>query len=797
MTAQRWLQMHLVALCLLGSLFVALSAKDFAVPAGVLLAGVLSVWLTDIWKWFRLNRLLGNLAAIGAVLFSLREFLAPGNTSEGQLQAIATLLVYLQVILFFQEKNARLYWQMILLSLLQVVVGAALHLGIAFGGLLLAYTVVATSTLVLFYIQRETEYHAAQLEIKPMERSPGRWKRLLGQQAGVQVVGRAEQLHAAFLSSALLRQIVFFTLGALTFSAAFFYTAPRHPSAAWSGSRGFGRPETGFSRSVELQRMGELLQNDNIVMRAYLLDASGRPLPRLDPYFAGEALTHYEIDGLGKARWVASGVGNPLFRSDENLSHRDYPMAPPFAPANSTTVRLNMAQMEQSLFAIAPAYAIQGATHESVHMDGTTGLLFRSVRADGNNPTSLVIATTGIVGGQHVPITPDTRRRGRLRSEIEMCKAWSPVEEERFPGTKAAAAKILAELGLPARNSLIEARALEEHFHKPGLYQYSLNMNIKRDAALDPIEDFVVNHRTGHCQYFASALVIMLRSQGVPARMIVGFRGSEYNDLGKFYQVRQRHAHAWVEVYLEKDQVPEGEPAGGVVGNAGAWLRLEPTPGGDDAANGNENLFGTARDWLDYFDTIWTDYVVGLTQQRQQQAVYDAFKPADDSLPWMQHHAWRDSLRSVAAWFGIHIGGKDRQGIAFDWRAAVTAMVLCILAVTLFRLVRWLWSHIDWSPLNFWRRARKHRSAVAFYNRLEDLLARRGRTRRPAETPQEYVEHAVRELGLVHGDSLRRTVAAFYRVRFGGATLDNIETQAIEHALAELERISSADAARV
>src|SRR5215212_12272155 len=123
MTAQRWLQLHLVALCLLGSLFVALSTRNLTVPLGVLLAGGLSVWLTDIWKWFRLNRMLGNLAAIGAVLYSLSEFLAPNNNSEGQLQAIATLLVYLQVILFFQEKNARLYWQMILLSLLQVVVG--------------------------------------------------------------------------------------------------------------------------------------------------------------------------------------------------------------------------------------------------------------------------------------------------------------------------------------------------------------------------------------------------------------------------------------------------------------------------------------------------------------------------------------------------------------------------------------------------------------------------------------------------------------------------------------------------
>src|SRR5205809_902710 len=86
---------------------------------------------------------------------------------------VPALLVYLQVILFFQEKNPRLYWQMILLSLLQVVVGAALHLGFAFGVLLLLYTVVALSTMILFFIHRETERHA-ELLISPQLAAPER-----------------------------------------------------------------------------------------------------------------------------------------------------------------------------------------------------------------------------------------------------------------------------------------------------------------------------------------------------------------------------------------------------------------------------------------------------------------------------------------------------------------------------------------------------------------------------------------------------------------------------------------------
>jgi hypothetical protein len=120
--------------------------------------------------------------------------------------------------------------------------------------------------------------------------------------------------------------------------------------------------------------------------------------------------------------------------------------------------------------------------------------------------------------------------------------------------------------------------------------------------------------------------------------------------------------------------------------------------------------------------------------------------------------------------------------------------VLSALVVLLTRLLRWASLRIDWSQFAFWRPERGRRSTVAFYNRLEDLLSRRGRSRRPAETAQEYVDHAVRELSLLHGDALRGLVAAFYRVRFGGDALDKTESQEIEKVLADLERTPLRDA---
>jgi hypothetical protein len=794
MTAQRWLQIHLVALCLLGSLFVALSTRSLVAPAGVLISGVLSVWFTDTWKWLQLNRLLGNLAAIGAVLYSLNDFLNV-RRSEDQLLAIATLLVYLQVILFFQEKNPRLYWQMILLSLLQVVVGAALHLGFVFGVLLLLYTGVAISTLVLFFIHRETERHADLLNAPLPGIAEKSWQRLLGQPVSVSVAGQADQIKSAFLSLALVRQIVLLTLGALVFSAAFFYTVPRHPAATWSGPRGFSRPETGFSRSVDLQQMGELLQSDQAVMRVYLIDNAGKLLPRIDPYFAGEALSTYETDERGRARWISLSMGKGIIQNNsQHDRHREEGRDPPLAPAGAVTVEAIMQQASESLFTITPAYQAANRIDKSIRMDPTTGLLFQELKADGTNPTHLHFATTGIQKGAQASIAPDVRPQ-ISPGELRACSQWAAREEIKFPRLKALAEQVVANRELDVLDPVRVGRALEDYFQTPQLFTYSLNLNVKRDPTLDPIEDFVVNHRTGHCQYFASALVMMLRSQGLPARMVVGYRGSEYNELGRYYQVRQRNAHAWVELYLEPDQIPENEPVGGMVGKAGAWLRLDPTPGGEQRRTSHDWV-GTARDWLDYVDAVWGDYVVSLSQQRQEQALSSVFHSDDGpSAAGYSWEAWRESLRTAAGWLGIHIGDKKTGGkIDFDWRAAITAMVLSTLVVLLARLLRWTWLRVDWSQFAFWRPERGRRSTVAFYNRLEDLLSRRGRSRRPAETAQEYVDHAVRELSLLHGDALRRLVAAFYRVRFGGDALDNTEHQAIEKALADLERTPLRDA---
>lgn len=112
------------------------------------------------------------------------------------------------------------------------------------------------------------------------------------------------------------------------------------------------------------------------------------------------------------------------------------------------------------------------------------------------------------------------------------------------------------------------ARAIDNYLHSGGRFEYSLTLK-RDDPNLDPIEDFLLNVREGHCNRFATALTLLLRSQGIPARIVLGFEGLESNGDGS-YVVRQANAHSWVEALIRRPS-PDGEPTW-------HWLTLDPSP---------------------------------------------------------------------------------------------------------------------------------------------------------------------------------------------------------------------------
>src|SRR5204863_9121503 len=79
-------------------------------------------------------------------------------------------------------------------------------------------------------------------------------------------------------------------------------------------------------------------------------------------------------------------------------------------------------------------------------------------------------------------------------------------------------------------------------------FRYTLELPSQRQK--DPVAFFLFERKAGHCEYFASAMAILLREEGVPSRIVTGFRGGEWNELTGNFIVRAKDAHSWVEVYF-------------------------------------------------------------------------------------------------------------------------------------------------------------------------------------------------------------------------------------------------------
>jgi transglutaminase-like putative cysteine protease len=456
------------------------------------------------------------------------------------------------------------------------------------------------------------------------------------------------------------------------------------------------------------------------------------------------------------------------------------------------------------LFSIAPCYR-SDETPETVRYDVLEEqLVAANVNPLQTNPEArqYSVATTSIRNGRQSEIWPRRRHMGIIEDRAAAIEFKRLLQWDRagFRETARLARQLLAEVGLQPTDRYQAAKALEEYFKRPGLFTYTLDPSgiPPRPDEVDPIEHFLLAHRRGHCEYFASALVMMLRSQGIPARVVVGYHGGDYNAVGKYYLVRQRDAHSWVEVFLEREHVPQ-ELREELPGDApGAWLRLDPTP---EAEQAGETASTPLADTADFLEGVWNDYVLGLNSDRQRQAIYrpvvDRVRSISQKVQFTaqgltDRAALRDMVRRLVAWVGV-----ERSEAGFPWKTLLIALTLAATCVVLARLAwrtwrargygeqlaRWFARH-GWSGLRARRSEPSERGRAEFYRKFEKLLARRRFRRRAAQTQREFAAEVARSL---HAEPLlRRVVETYYRVRFGGRPLDSEEAAEIEKALEEL-----------
>jgi len=770
---ERLLQINMATLVSLGTLLLGMGQRSATLPLLVLIAAITSIWLSDVTGWFRLNRTVANLAAMTAVLLSFRELFQLQGVV--QVLPIAKLLIYLQIILLFQEKDVRSYWHLAMLSLLQVVAAVAFTQGALFGLLLVVYLFVGLSALTLLYLYREgQQYRQAPKPPEAPVAAVGRWP--LAQSEPVFSGSAGGTASRAGVGRDLVARLTMMELTTLLVSATLFFALPRLGRTAWRGQAVAPRQLVGYSGKVALGTLGEIIESPEEVMRVQFLDdLTGDLYPvREEIYLHGSVLTHY-ARGQWEFRGPGSGRTKPL---EVTTRLSDQPLV---------RQRIVIEPLDrEELFCVRPMVAIQ--PNPELRIDPWRERLLRPAHLRARQ-FSFELRTTAFVDGVQAPLRPGSRVVS-TRQLLQMPRTAGPAG---LPKLVALAEHWIAQSGLPSEDRIGRARYLERRFQNPGRFQYSLEYQ-PRDLTIDPIEDFIANNPKGHCEYFATALALMLRSQGIPARMVVGYACDEWNDLGQFYQVRQLHAHTWVEAHLEPTHVPQellrGEDHWDWA--AGAWLRLDPTPAasGSKASRGSSLLTPLAKgaNWLDF---LWTRYVLEMDRPRQREAIY---QPLVRSIKNAVHYMadpdrWRSLLGRLSGIFNPRNWKTDQW---FHWQAGLAAMIVVLSVVLGYRGVRFVWRRLLGRPGGRAGAAAGHRVKIEFYRRLEAVLARHGLVRAASQTPREFAraagEEVARRTGRYQLAPLPdRIVEAFYRVRFGRLALDNPQAKAVEHALDELQ----------
>ena len=164
-------------------------------------------------------------------------------------------------------------------------------------------------------------------------------------------------------------------------------------------------------------------------------------------------------------------------------------------------------------------------------------------------------------------------------------------------------------------------------------YRYSLDAPL---AGLDrPLEEFLFIRKTGYCEHYATAMVIMLRMVGIPARLVTGFLATEWNEYGNYYVVRQQDAHAWVEVNL---------PHSG-------WIMMDPTPPSNEVVRNEYPAWQALGRILDSAKLQWNRFFVQYSAA-DQLAVVRELKAGGKSVG----HRTLDSLVTILSPFSRLIG---------------------------------------------------------------------------------------------------------------------------------------------
>jgi len=533
--------------------------------------------------------------------------------------------------------------------------------------------------------------------------------------------------------------------GGILLGSVLFFFFPRFSAGYLSRAGMQSTLMSGFTDNVELGEIGEIKKNTAVVMRV----KTGGPVNYPSLRWRGIALTNFDghrwfsSDRLRDA--LAPSSNGWIYLLDprtENVARTGQelqftvllqPMASDaiFAPANLVRVRGNFFQEGTGDNPLARrAYLTRDST-DSVYNPAHN---FGQVQYEGSSLLPVVDPAKARTALQEYP------------EDFENVYLQVPKLDPRIP-------ELARKITVTASNPYDKSLALEAYLQRN--YRYTLNL--RATPGQDPLAHFLFEARAGHCEYFASAMTVMLRTLGIPSREVNGFLPGEYNDVAEDYIVRGTDAHSWVEAYF---------PGSG-------WITFDPTPPGPDPDSGLLSRFNLYLDWI---QLNWLEWVVNYDFSHQVILAQGMERGSRN---------WNESVRE---WFRRTeqrgMGGLTRWQQAHAELSLIFPFALALLLV----VVRfdWIRSLIRWISLSLQLRSssdlrRNPQLASILYAELQRLLVRHGFTRAETQTPLEFATATSWQPELA--PAVREFTRLYSQARFGNVPCDTARLRDLLHKI--------------
>jgi hypothetical protein len=645
------------------------------------------------------------------VLFFSRVFVA--NSSNPPLFAALLgavhFLLYIMLVRLYSAVTDRDALFLAMLAFAALLASAVLTVDTTFLVLFFVFLVFGVATFVGMELRR-----AAKGAVTPLfATQPERERRL------------TRALSLAALSVAV---------GAILVGGALFFLFPRI-NAGYLGRTSFNPTlMSGFSEDVELGQIGEIKKDSALVMRV----KTGKPIGYDRLRWRGIALTTFD----GK-RWSTSADRNEKL----NASPTDGAIHPPLADQNPKAPALGV-RYEIFLEPIATdaIFAPADVIFLSGNFSGDSGNAFSAARRSFLNRDvtgSLFnpfhnFSAVRYSGSSRLPFVEINKLRAVPEEySDEMRAAYLQVPPRLDPRIPALAKQITEH----ATTAIDKTLAIEGYLRS----RFTYTLKLLGKPGDDPLAHFLFETHAGHCEYFASALAILLRTQGIPSREVNGFLPGEYNDLAGDYVVRASDAHSWVEVYF---------PGTG-------WLTFDPTPPAPEMAF---SFFSRLSQYADWMSLNWNEWVVSYDFSHQvtlgQNLQQNSKKWTESLRAWFERSQER-SKNWIKSWQFQHA----------QLRLLLPLLLVLLLVALRFDLIGWAFRRLRLSlNLSASESARANpQIASRLYSELLRMLERQGFVRRNSQTPLEFAA-AVGEPRLA--PAVREFTQIYAHARFGGAPCD-------------------------